>query len=102
MTVNYCKELHELTNKLARLSFPFNKDLIPRNGIYILFEKGENAHNGLNRIVRIGTHTGDNQLFSRLKQNFLIEDKDRSIFRKKYRSCYFKPKKRSLLKNLGY
>lgn len=32
--------------------------------------------------MRIGTHTGDNQLFLRLQQHFLNENKDRSIFRK--------------------
>jgi len=51
------------------------------NGIYILFEDGEIAH-GTNRIVRIGTHTGKDQLRSRLKQHFILENKDRSIFRK--------------------
>ena len=50
-------------------------------GIKLLFEKGETAH-GMDRIVRIGTHTGKNQLRSRLKQHFIKEDKDRSIFRK--------------------
>jgi hypothetical protein len=54
---------------------------IPLNGIYILFENGEAAH-GTNRIVRVGTHTGSDQLRSRLRQHFLIENKDRSIFRK--------------------
>ena len=48
---------------------------------YLLFEKGETAH-GTNRIVRVGTHTGNDQLRSRLKQHFLVENKDRSIFRK--------------------
>ena len=46
-----------------------------------MFEKGETAH-GTNRIVRVGTHTGNDQLRSRLKQHFLVENKDRSIFRK--------------------
>jgi hypothetical protein len=46
-----------------------------------LFEKGERGHGG-ERIVRIGTHTEENQLRSRLKQHFLNENKDRSIFRK--------------------
>jgi len=63
------------------LRFPFCEDQIPLNGIYILFEKGELAHN-TDRIVRIGTHTGINQLRSRLKQHFIVENKDRSIFRK--------------------
>ena len=54
---------------------------IPTNGIYILFENGEKAHSG-DRIVSAGTHTGVNQLRSRLQQHFIKENKDRSIFRK--------------------
>ena len=66
---------------MKKLKFPFDERDIPYNGIYVLFEKGEVAH-GTNRIVRIGTHTGNNQLKSRLKQHFINENKDRSIFRK--------------------
>ncbi len=76
-----CSEIHEIFNELKEYSFPFNEKEIPKNGIYILFEKGE-KFNDLKRIVRIGTHTGDNQLQSRLKQHFVKENKDRSIFRK--------------------
>ncbi len=76
-----CKRLHEIFNNMHKFSFPFNESEIPLNGIYILFEKGENAH-GSERIVRIGTHTGENQLPSRLLQHFVNENKDRSIFRK--------------------
>lgn len=76
-----CTEIHEIFNDLKEYSFPFNEKEIPKNGIYILFEKGE-KFNDLKRIVRIGTHTGDNQLQSRLKQHFIKENKDRSIFRK--------------------
>ena len=76
-----CKQLHELFNSLERFNFPFDDSRIPKNGIYILFEKGECAY-GMDRIVRIGTHTGDDQLRSRLKQHFIMENKDRSIFRK--------------------
>ena len=76
-----CNKLHKLFNNMKIYSFPFNEELIPKNGIYILFEKGEKGHN-TNRIVRVGTHTGINQLRSRLKQHFLNENKDRSIFRK--------------------
>ncbi len=32
--------------------------------------------------MRVGTHTGANQLPSRLGQHFILENKDRSIFRK--------------------
>lgn len=76
-----CKELHVVFNQVKRHKFPFDENNIPLNGIYILFEKGEKAH-GVDRIVRIGTHTGQNQLRSRLKQHFINENKDRSIFRK--------------------
>ena len=76
-----CQKLHELFNNLLRFKFPINFQKIPQNGIYVLFEKGESAH-GFDRIVRIGTHTGDNLLRSRLKQHFIMENKDGSIFRK--------------------
>ena len=76
-----CEEIHRLFNNAKKISFPFNEKDIPLNGIYILFEKGEFGHEG-DRIVRVGTHTGENQLRSRLKQHFINENKDRSIFRK--------------------
>ena len=76
-----CSALHQWFNALPRLRFPFNEENIPLNGIYVLFEKGEKAH-GADRIVRVGTHTGENQLRSRLQQHFINENKDRSIFRK--------------------
>jgi len=76
-----CQQLHDLCNSLPRHRFPCDELAIPRNGIYVLFEKGEHAH-GADRIVRVGTHRGENQLRSRLKQHFVNENKDRSIFRK--------------------
>jgi hypothetical protein len=76
-----CAGLHAWANRLELFSFPYDESKIPENGIYILFEKGESGHGG-NRIVRVGTHTGDNQLRSRLRQHFLNSNKDRSIFRK--------------------
>ncbi len=82
-----CKDLHIWSNKLPIFTFPFNESKIPQNGIYLLFEKGESGHK-TNRIVRIGTHTGNNQLRSRLKQHFLTENKDRSIFRKNIGRCF--------------
>ncbi len=72
---------------LPTFSFPYDEKNIPENGIYILFEKGETGHDG-NRIVRIGTHTGINQLRSRLRQHFLASNKDRSIFRKNIGRCF--------------
>ncbi|MFD0976826.1 hypothetical protein [Salinimicrobium gaetbulicola] len=79
--MNICNEIHQIFNGLKEHEFPFDQNEIPKNGIYILFEKGEKI-DGLKRIVRVGTHTGNNQLQSRLKQHFIKENKDRSIFRK--------------------
>lgn len=76
-----CNKIHQWFNRLPKFSFPFNEQEIPENGVYILFEKGEFAHD-TDRIVRVGTHTGKNQLRSRLLQHFIKENKDRSIFRK--------------------
>ena len=78
---NYCEYIHKLFNSIERINFPFDKSRIPSNGIYVLFEEGEKAHN-VDRIVRVGTHTGKNQLYSRINQHFIIENKYRSIFRK--------------------
>lgn len=76
-----CQAVHDLLRNLDRHTFPFDGGKLPSNGVYILFEKGEQGHNG-DRIVRIGTHNGAKQLQSRLKQHFLNKNKDRSIFRK--------------------
>ena len=76
-----CAELHQMISQLHRFYFPYDSSELPKNGIYILFEKGETGH-GTNRIVRVGTHTGEGKLPSRLKEHFLKENKDRSIFRK--------------------
>jgi hypothetical protein len=76
-----CEALHQWANSLPLVRFPFNDASIPLNGIYVLFEQEEVAH-GTRRIVRVGTHTGSNQLRSRLRQHFLVQNKDRSIFRK--------------------
>ncbi|MGL4987545.1 MAG: hypothetical protein ACRC5H_10485 [Treponemataceae bacterium] len=79
--------IHELCSKHRRLSFPFKKQDIPNNGIYIIFEKGE-TFGEFDRIVRVGTHTGENQLYSRLLQHFVKENKNRSIFRKNIGRCF--------------
>jgi hypothetical protein len=81
-----CHELHKVAHQLPRYDFTFEAKLIPQNGIYVLFEQGEYGHES-DRIVRIGTHTGNNQLRSRLMQHFTKEFKDRSIFRKNIGRC---------------
>lgn len=66
---------------LPKFDFRFDATLLPKNGIYILFEKGETGHRA-QRIVRVGTHAGSNQLQSTLRQHFVAEEKDKSILRK--------------------
>jgi hypothetical protein len=76
-----CAELHRLAGSGTVHRFPFDGTSLPSNGIYVLFETGESAHGG-GRIVRVGTHTGERQLVSRLNQHVVKANKDRSIFRK--------------------
>lgn len=85
---NIVLELHQLFNEQKRFSFPFDNSIseIPQNGIYIIFESCE-KYKELDRIVRVGTHTGINQLRSRLNQHFVKENKNRSIFRKNIGRC---------------
>lgn len=86
---NSALELHQLFKEQKRFSFPFDKFIneIPKNGIYIIFENGE-KYQAFDRIVRVGTHTGINQLRSRLNQHFVNENKNRSIFRKNIGRCF--------------
>jgi len=79
--INLCHELHVLLRTGVRFDFSMGYKQIPQNGIYIMFEKGEFAHGG-DRVVRVGTHTGEKQLKSRIFQHFENENKNRSIFRK--------------------
>ncbi len=91
-----CKSITNIFNKMERHSFPFEDSKIPNNGIYILFQRSEIGH-GNDRIVRVGTHTGINQLCPRLKQHFLSENKDRSIFRKNIGRALLNKKRDSFL-----
>jgi len=73
--------LHILFNGLPRLDWTMIDRISYQNGIYIMFEKGEN-YNGMDRIVRVGTHRGQDRLKKRLRDHFMEEDADGSIFRK--------------------
>ena len=83
-------DLHKLfhNKKLTRYTYPFEgqESHIPTNGIYIMFEEGE-TFQGLDRIVRVGTHDGDGNLYKRLKEHYVNENKDRSIFLKRVGSA---------------
>jgi hypothetical protein len=80
-----CNYLHDALSRLPRLK---REDLskVPLNGVYVLFEKGERGH-GVDRIVRIGTHRGQNNLAPRIREHLYTPNKDRSIFRKHVGRC---------------
>lgn len=80
MHENACLKLHLELNKLPKRTFADLRDKVPDNGVYFLFEKGEDSH-GTERIVRVGSHTGKGNLAARLCEHVRL-NKDRSIFRK--------------------
>lgn len=92
-----CAAVHKLANVLVRHGFPYEESTIPLNGIYFLFQKGEIGHKQ-DRIVRVGTHTGNNQLPSRIRQHFINKNKDRSIFRKNIGRALLNQRKDPFLK----
>ena len=83
---NLCNRLHGLLKSAPRWRFPLELTTLPENGLYVLMEEGELGHETM-RAVRVGTHTGKNQLRSRLAQHFIAENKDRSVFRKNIGRC---------------
>ena len=91
-----CKCLHEKLEQLPIIGHPFNLEDLPENGIYFFYEEGEVwGHGGDQpRIVRMGSHTGQGNLRSRVNETYLLDESklgfgpknpkpaDRSIFRK--------------------
>ena len=75
-----CQDLHSFVRGLPCHRYPVNWADLPAEGVYFLFEKGEQAHGG-DRIVRVGTHREENRLPERIKTHF-IGDRSNSIFRK--------------------
>jgi hypothetical protein len=91
-----CKKLHEVFSALPRLRTGYKNSQVPANGIYIVFEKGEKAH-GTDRIVGVGTHTGEGNLSQRLNEHLYIPNKDRSILRKHIGRCLLAAENNPLL-----
>lgn len=81
-----CARLHEELSLLPRFSHGYLNEQLPGNGIYVVFENGENAYS-TDRIVRIGTHTGESNLSKRIDEHLYTPNKDRSIFRKHIGRC---------------
>ena len=94
--VERCKWLHDQLAQLHVHRFPFDLDELLPNGIYFFYEKGEMwGHGGDEpRVVRVGSHTGQGNLPSRIDETYLLDKRrlrftrenakpaDRSIFRK--------------------
>jgi len=88
------EKLHILFSDLKKFTFPYNETQISKNGIYILFENGE-YFKGLDRVVRIGSHTGNNRLFTRINEHYNKDDHRDSIFRKHLGRCFLTINKRT-------
>jgi hypothetical protein len=80
-----CQYLHDTLSRLPRLRHA-DIERVANNGIYVLFENGEEGH-CTQRIVRIGTHRGQNNLALRMREHLYAANKDRSIFRKHVGRC---------------
>lgn len=89
--------LHKLFNGLPRLDWTMINNIPYQNGIYIMFEKGQSYH-GIDRIVRVGTHRGQDRLKARLKDHFVKENANGSIFRKNIGRAFLKMAGDSYLK----
>jgi hypothetical protein len=100
---NLADKVHVVFNKIERFSFPFleNFSSIPDNGIYLFFERGE-KYNELDRIVRVGTNTGEGNLTKRLVEHFMTENKNRSIFRKNIGRAFLHKENNPYLKYWNY
>lgn len=80
-----CERLHRQLSLLPRVSIGYQERQVPQNGVYVVFENGETAHNTA-RIVRIGTHKGEGNLPKRINEHHVL-NKDRSILRKHIGRC---------------
>ncbi len=78
--LNVCDDLHKFAQALRKFHFGEDADNLPKDGVYFIFERGQEGHGGP-RIVRIGSHTGNGKLAARLREH-ITQNKDRSIFRK--------------------
>lgn len=91
----YCHWLHNALEEFPMVQYPFDKNILPVNGIYFFYQQGEFWGHGGNvpKIVRIGTHR-DGNFKNRIEEHFLLNESkmnfdrmspkpsDRSIFRK--------------------
>jgi len=73
--LNSCMLIHNKLNTLPIFKFPFPNDIIPKNGIYFFYEKGEYwGHGGsTKRIVHVGIHV-NGKLKADILRHFIEEN----------------------------
>jgi len=84
------EEVYALIRLLPRLDHQTSRGLLPQNGVYLFFERGETVRcldTVANRVVRVGTHRADGRFRSRIRQHYgnvhsLGGNKNASVFRK--------------------
>ena len=80
-TISDADQLHRIFNNLKVYDWQSINNIPFNDGIYIVFEKGEIYH-GLNRIVRVGINESQDRFKQRLKDHFIRQNHNGSIFRK--------------------
>lgn len=77
-------EVHQLLADLPRFDFQTGRKDMPKNGVYVFYERGETANVGvreIDRIVRIGTHRALDRLPIRVRSHF-AGNRRGSVFRR--------------------
>lgn len=91
-----CEKPHDKFSGLDKFCDDCQEKQMPDNGIYVVFEFGEAAHN-TDRIVRIGSHRSQGRLPGRIHDHF-SPNKDNSIFRKHIGRCILRKRNDPFLK----
>lgn len=86
-----CTEsVYQSINRLPRCGYQTPRGELPRNGIYLFFERGEAALCNevlVDRVVRVGTHRGDGRFPRRIREHYgavhsFSGNKNGSVFRR--------------------
>lgn len=80
------EDLHDYFSGLKHYDGSIIREVPFKNGIYVMFDKSE-YYKGEPRIVRVGTHTGADNLKTRLRNHFNGRNQRSSIFRKNIGRC---------------
>jgi len=79
-----CRGIHKILESLPEYNSKTPNSEFPTNGIYFFYEEGEfctHGNEGQKRIVRVGTHRGDENFRSRINNHYR-GNKNSSVFRK--------------------